>query len=230
MKIKLESDFNDYYDSAFCADSGETDLILKRISRDGPSQSEVFSLFENAKFLTPRFGKVSEVVKRVREELSNFPKDFVESFHIVVHVDEKAHGGDGKKLLTIGKAEKKHPDALGVEYLPTLFGTGSTSYRYLRIGVETFVLKYTSKNDWRSNCGENDIKVLKRTGTVSHQVNFFAFSPILAIDYLLIGKRFYAISLNTGPVLGGTGLESIMNGEDIHASCVKWFEEKLRIN
>lgn len=228
MKIRINSDFRDYYDHAFCGSYEKPDVTFERNSTGGISRSAMFAALESAGLLTPRHGLVRDLIPGLRTGASNLPQAFVEDLQVVVHLDEQAHAGEGKVLLRLAEAETKHPDAFAAEYLPTVAGSGSISYRHLRVGSRMFWLRYTSQDDWRSNCGDVQIEFLCEAGRVTPKVSFFDLSPVVAVDFILIGRKMYAIDLNVAPGLRDTGIEKILRPSDVLQEVDSWFVKTAR--
>lgn len=260
MKIKIQSDFRDCYDHAFCGSHETPDAIFQRQSRGGMNRQEMFSAFDRVGLMTPRHGLVRDLVPALQAEYSRSPKKLLDIVQVVVHLDEQAHAGEGKLALSMDEALSLYPGAFAVEFLPTIIGNdallqkarelfhlpipnesstvkwvGGTSFRHLRIGRRMFRLRYTSQDDWRSNCGENvQIDFLCDAGIIggrgdgpglSEQL-FFDLSPMVAVDYLLVSMNMYAIDLNVAPGLRDTGVERILRPADVLHEVESWFERK----
>lgn len=231
MKIKIKSDFRDYYDHAFCGSYEKPDAVFQRQSKGGMSRSAMFAAFELAGLLTPRHGMVRDLVPALKAEYANYPKALWQMMQVVVHIDEQAHAGEGKLALPYEEALSRYPKQFAVEFLPTVAGMGAVSYRCLRIGLRIFVLRYTSMNDWRSNCGETHIEYLGSTGEIDPETTlFFDLSPMIAIDYVQLGPVFYALDLNIVPGLKGTGIEKAMPPAAVFETVSEWFSVKRPMN
>ncbi|MDX5935632.1 hypothetical protein SIL73_13125 [Acidithiobacillus thiooxidans] len=223
MKIKIKSDFRDYYDHAFCGSYETPDAVFQRQSTGGMSRSAMFAAFELAGLLTPRHGLVRDLVPALKAEYANYPKELWQMMQVVVHIDEQAHAGDGKVALSFDAAETQYPAAFAVEFLPTVAGVGAISYRHLRVGKRMFWLRYTSLDDWRANCGDVQIEFMCEAGSATPDTPFFDLSPMVAVDFLRIGNRMYAIDLNIAPGLRGTGIEKIMRSSAVLQAVDAWF-------
>lgn len=225
MKIKIKSDFRDYYDHAFCGSYETPDVMFERNSTGGMSRSAMFTAFTSAGLLTPRHGLVRDLVPALRAEYANCPKELWQIMQAVVHLDEQAHAGDGKMALSFDAAETQYPAAFAVEFLPTVAGVGAISYRHLRVGKKMFWLRYTSHDDWCSNCGDVQIEFMCEAGSATPDTPFFDLSPMVAVDFLRIGNQMYAIDLNIAPGLRGAGMEKIMQPSDVLHEVDSWFAD-----
>ncbi|MDD2748977.1 hypothetical protein A6M23_10445 [Acidithiobacillus thiooxidans] len=189
-------------------------------------RSAMFTAFELAGLLTPRHGLVRDLVPVLRAEYVNYPEELWQMMQVVVHIDGQAHAGEGKLALSYAEALAEYPKQFVVEFLPTA-NIGSVSYRYLRIGLRTFFLRSNSLDDWRSNCGDTRIEYLGSTGSINPETTlFFDLSPMIAIDYVQLGKTFLALDLNIAPGLEGTGVDKAMPPVAIFETVAEWFSVK----
>ncbi|MBY0525585.1 MAG: hypothetical protein K2R98_19425 [Gemmataceae bacterium] len=191
MKLKLHSNFSDYYDYQFDLD-GE---VFERMGTGGPTRREMFVVMERLGLRVPEYGRVTDLKPLWAE--------------VVVYLDERAHCGDGKVRLPLEQAIMQYPQALASCFLPP----GGESIRELHIGNRCFRLRYTSVDDWRSNCGEGDCEVLGEVclpayrGKVSH--------ALFAIDFVPCGGKEWAVDFNIAPGMRGSGMERIMSASDV---------------
>lgn len=209
MKLKLISDFHDYYDHQFDLE-GET---FRRVTTDGLSRQELLEYLQKLEFTVPTFGTVRELGSLLE------PQD-----RVVLHHDIWAHRGDGKELTTMKEALEKYPDVLATQFIQ--FNVPGTkpevkglSWRYLQIGTESFWIEYTSTEDWRSNCGDGDINLFFRDKTElfsDHQYDDllrFKF-PLFAVDFVPDGETLYAVDFNIAPGVRGTGVEKLLPAKE----------------
>jgi len=213
MKIKLKSDFIDYYDHWFDREG----QIFERMSRSGMSRREMFDFFGKIGLETPPHGTPKQVFNTLsdyeKEMESLAQKSTMNLVDVVVYLDEFAHRGEGKILIPLMKAIKEYPDTLCSRYFPTL-PIGASSLRYLQIGDKIFWLRYTS-NDWRSNCGDVNIEVLAQEKDGFHpRIDL----PLFAVDFILGPNCFFAIDFNTAPGVKETGVEDILSAKEAVAA------------
>lgn len=205
MKVKLATDFLDYYDHHFDREG----QIFPRFTNDGRERLTTLMWLRSRHLHVPVFGRCSHM-----------QKDFSPKSLVVVHLDELAHCGDGKILVTYHEALKLFPNCLVVEYLAGEIP--GLSFRYLSIGKRTWLLEYRSKNDWRSSCGEVDISIKQELDSSKAHISSL---PLFAIDFVKDSDIFYAIDFNSAPGLKYTGLDSILKP----AQVVELIKEKIYV-
>ena len=208
MKIKLVSDFTDYYDHHFDLEGN----IFRRVTTDGLDRIGILEYLEKLEFTVPVYGTVNSLKLK--------PDDL-----IVVHHNLRAHRGEEKELFLYQDALENYPESLGVKYIPFHAdsdipeNTKGLSWRYLQIGVESFWLQYSSVDDWRSNCGDCQIKLSFRDKTElfsDHQYDdllIFKY-PLFAVDFVPTKDKLYAVDFNIAPGVRGSGVENILNAKE----------------
>lgn len=222
MKLKLMSDFRDYYDHQFDLD-GEP---FERISTSGMGRREMLAYLNSIGMTTPEFGTVAELAPN--------------GYPLVVYTDERAHRGEGKAVMLPWDAQEQHPDALAARYygglttcpLSAYWGQTSkhggehisnrcrsSTVRYLTVGRRTWALGYYSMTDWRSNCGEGDVEVLDEITDVgmAKRIRQLIDRPLWAIDTIFSEHHELAVDFNIAPGLRGTGIEDILTATEIVA-------------
>lgn len=190
MKLKLKSDFTDYYDHWFDSSGDE----FRRVSTDGPTRQEMFWLFDDLGLRTPARGNVIDF---------HYPSAPTE---VVVYTDPIAHCGNGKLKMPYEAALEEYPDYLATEFIPC----DSESIRELHVGNRCFRLRYKSLEDWRSNVGEGEIEVLGEQPFPAYRAK--VPHAIFAIDFLPRPARGdeLAIDFNTAPGMRGSGIERFL--------------------
>jgi hypothetical protein len=213
MKIKLKSDFIDYYDHWFDREG----QIFERMSHSGMSRRDMFDFFEKIGLETPPHG----TPKQVFNSLSDCGEgNCISLIDVVIYLNGTSHRGEGKILLPLMKAMQEYPTFFCSLYYPTM-QIGAASLRYLQIGDKIFWLRYTS-NDWRSNYGDVKIEVLSQEKDGFHpRIDL----PLFAVDFIF-GPNLYAIDFNIAPGVKGTGVEDILSAKEAAAAIKKWFERK----
>lgn len=191
MKLKLKSDFRDYYDFMF----DTTGEIFERMSTTDMSRSEMFLELWGIGLPTPMWGLVNHLSHNLPQETK-----------LILYKNEYAHRGEGKAMTTLRDALCKERNTLASLYVPTLRPEQPVSYRYLRIGnLVPFWLRYQSDDEWRSNCGSNIeiIEVSPPSYLLSYRDK--QSDPLLAIDFVhCLYGGFLAIDYNTSPGLDRT--------------------------
>lgn len=212
VDIHLKSDFRDYYDHCYTARDTGFDVTHRRLSRDGISRRVNLDTLVAMGCRVPPYGRVITLTPRIPT---------VASKALVVYTDQYAHAGEGKVLVTPQQALARHPYRLAMVYLPPDEGVG-TSYRLLVIGRRGFWLRYRAAEDWRSNCGDGDIKLVEEVNPPTNAVSL----PLYAVDFVRYRNRLYALDFNSAPGLSGTGIESIMRPPAIYAELQAWYAAK----
>lgn len=205
-KVRLISDFRDFYDHWF--DGASAELTFERMSTGGMPRREMLEYLQALGLRVPAFGRMADVYEKMRQRYEFLNLDgFVERFGmVVVHLDETAHRGEGKIRLPLRDAIEQYPDHLVVEHIPATPSGLGASWRYLQVGDKRFWLEYFSRDDWRSNCGDVQIQVLSREEDGYHPR---IKAPLFAVDFVW-GDTIYAIDYNIAPGVAGTGVESIL--------------------
>ena len=209
-RVKLLSDFKDYYDGVFDPDG---QVFFRNRFRKGSKRQVLNTLsriFSGGGFSVIPHGLVLEmpsIIKnfyKTQEPIDDF---LVVSSRLVVYTE-------GTKLLApIGVATELYPKEFSTLYIFTWPFSGSSSIRWLQIGRIVVILKYISYTSWNSREGEVDV-IVKRIWRVEDPIKLFG-SPIFAIDFVSDGKRLYALDMEVNPVLQGTGVEDYISPEEV---------------
>jgi hypothetical protein len=197
MKVKLITDFWDYYDHEFDLE-GET---FKRKSQSGMNRIEMFKFLEYNWIWTVPNGYTKDLITE---------DDIKSNKEFVIYTDINAHRAEGKMKVSAQEAVEKYSDNYCSAYDGNNFGI---SYRRLQIGNIVCWLKYQSKN-WRSNYGDVNIEVTHVLRNNTDVLNFKY--PLSAIDYIqsYLGVL-YAVDFNIAPQIKGTGLEDIITAKEV---------------
>jgi hypothetical protein len=218
MKLRLVSDFRDYYDHWFDLDGQP----FERIAVGGMSRPEMLAYLDTLDLTAPRHGTVRELA--------------TEGFPLVVYTDERAHRGEGKQVMLPWDAEREYPDTFAARYYGGLTICPITAYwptaehnhheqkcrsstlRYLTVGRRTWVLGYWSDTDWRSNCGEGGVCVLDEMSPLSIKwrgIREKVGLPLWAFDAILTESQEIAVDFNIAPGLRGTGMEDVLSPAEV---------------
>lgn len=214
MKVRLISDFIDWYDHAFDGSVGE--FIYRRMSKAASGKGKDWQLcWLSDSFRVPFHGCVGH--------MTTIYKDFQQ---FVVYTDVLAHCGEGKVLLPLCEAANLYPhDTFCSEYIPSLANGKSFSYRLLFAARKRFWIKYTSSNDWRSNCGDCKWELLEENESLimdNYLPNKMPDCGVLAaIDFVLCDGKLWAIDFNTAP--GLVPIKGIVSAEEIVAPIREWY-------
>jgi hypothetical protein len=210
VRLRLVSDFHDYYDQWF--DRGGPEF--RRMTTEGPSRPEMLYDEMDARGVKCLgYGLVKNVARfltfypAILEE--NLTNEFLSSLRLVVYLDEMAHRGEGKMIMNALDAVEKYPDHFCTEYRAD--SALATSFRYLQIGKRAWWLRYWSTDDWRSNCGDVHIDLL------TEATDLYALPyPLYAIDFIPTFDGLRACDLNIAPGLKGTGMEDVLKPKEVY--------------
>lgn len=212
--IALNSDFTDYYDHCFAGSWQSPAHEFDRLTTGGMSRREMLKWFDEVGFLTPTHGLVRDLVAPDCDG------------QLVVYTDENVHCGEGKIKLFASEALQHHPDCYATIYIPSSISPKTAeSYRLLRIGSRAFWLRYTSLNDWRSNCGDGYSVVLCEF-KLSEKMAEWSY-PLFAIDFVKRDREMLAIDFNKAPGLRGSGIEEHMRPQQVYHEIAKIIAPEL---
>ena len=210
MKIKLLTNFHDYYDHHFDLDG----YVFDRRDNIGMSRPEMFEFFKEKNIDCARNGLVKNLIPKIKKDWDDIHSEAFQTMkpEIVVYLDNNSHRGENKILLECDEALEKYPDYYSSEFMPSCqnYKKYAISYRSLIIGNCCFFLKYSSES-WKSNCGNNlEIEILRK---YNHNLNIKY--PIFAIDCIKFNNKYIAIDFNQSPRIEGTGIEDILKPKDV---------------
>ena len=158
LRLRLISDFIDYYDHYF--DVSGVNAFFLRKSKSGLNRRQIFRYLDNHNIKTIPHGLVKDLYDKYYKV--NTKQDVHKDYRlkkytnqIVVYLDEDIHRGEGKVSINILEAIEKYPNYYASVYLySSSIVSYSSSYKKLFIGEYEFNLDYISlSNRWRSNCG-----------------------------------------------------------------------------
>jgi len=206
-KVKLLSDFRDYYDHWF--DGSDSPFSFSRYSYSGMDREQALKYLYQIGFKVPLHGMAKDLYKLKQAEYGDELTLFQDAVWLVVYLDKRSHRGERKLLMNLKSAMDNYGTCFASEYVFTAPSTihGGLSFRYLKIGQRTFWLQYRSENDWRSNCGQVSIKVLRQEEDGYHKS---IKHPLFAIDFVPSFDGLYAVDFNIAPGVKGTGVEEIL--------------------
>lgn len=226
--IALESDFRDYYDHWFAGSWQKPGIVFNRSTTGGLLRPAMFQYLEALGLTLPKHGLVKHLYPKLLSRIPlEDPSLIVECtknlLDVVVYTDTQAHAGEGKLLVNLHDALQHYPNHFASEHIPALPNGLGQSLRYLCIGSRQFWLRYTSADDWRSNCGEVNIEVLceEQPHTVaSLQRNKIQY-PLFAVDFVC-GRELYAVDFNIAPGIKGTGIEDQLPAQEAYLEIANW--------
>lgn len=226
--IHLQSDFRDYYDHWFAGSWEKSGIVFDRRTTSGLLRPAMLTQLESIGLQVPRHGRVKDIYCALANDAPVNDSDVVQEYikhlcEVVVYTDPSAHQGDGKIKISLLEAITNYPEYYASEHIPALPNGLGQSLRYLRIGSRQFWLRYTSLDDWRSNCGDVHIELLceEKPKTIIESHPNIIQHPLFAVDFVQSNKL-YAIDFNISPSIKGTGIEDIMTAKEAYTEIEKW--------
>lgn len=215
MRIKLKSDFRDFYDYAFHIHGNKT---FDRIANDrSMSKSDQFEIFNKLTLKTPLIGTPQQLLDQGLGLIDL----------VVVYLDDRAHCGEGKHFTELEDVLVNHPNTLCSQWINTtgLFDE-SISYRLLQIGYRAWLLRYMGMGGWMSNhCYDTNIYVESEIEPIINPI--LEKYPLFAIDFVnpvnAITPEYtedlydcYAIDFNSAPGMRHTGMDEIITATEVY--------------
>jgi hypothetical protein len=171
------------------------------------AKREQFLLFERLGLRCPPHGSAGELQQRLAASpggLGDLPAASRE-VRAIVYLDQHAHRGEGKALLSLDEAAQSHADHYASLHVPSA-SEAPVALRHARLGRLTFWIRQQgSRQDWRSNRHEQE-EVL--AAGVSAEPNPIE-RVLWAIDFIPSPFGLLAVDFNTAPdldVLGEAGV------------------------
>ena len=201
MRLKLVSDFVDFYDHLFSSD--EDSVPFSRVSASDIDQESQFEFLVSLKYNVPYYGQLGALLETMDNENDLF-----------VIYDSK---GQKPRFLTRSEALQEPFNQFSAAHI--LHDTGrAISYRWLQVGDHPFLLEYASDDSWNSRTGTVAIRVIKASSVRAFLPHIP--HPLWAIDFIPFdnNSQRIAIKFTTSPVLQQTGIEEFMTAEEIVAA------------
>lgn len=215
----MKSDFRDFYDHWFEIRGHHP--VFERMATGGLDRPGLFRFLESLDMRVPRYGLVRDLVPLLREEreaLLDARPATVYKDRVVVYLDTRTHRGEGKKLMAGADALHLYPDHYASEFIPGPRGV-PVSWRYLQVGDRPFWLEYRSDDEWRSNCGNVEIRVMAAVN--QSRIHPRIPHPLYAIDFVWSGLKAYAVDFNIAPGIRGSGVEKILTAEEAARAIIR---------
>jgi len=212
VAVKLTTDFKDFYDE-FLDQEGE---VLERNRSNEPSRKEMYKTLAKHRLIPSITGKV----KKFRKKL---PWDAP----VIVFTDVNRHDGGNKMMMSYKEAYLKYENHEMSTYIVNKGQEGIT-YRYVRVGDAIFFFKLKSSS-WNSNEGFEVVESERVPEQDALQMIPFDV-PLYSIDFVpaVDGKGkdwMFAVDLNFAPKLEGSGIESLVTGEEVADLIRTWYKE-----
>lgn len=240
MKIKLVSDFRDYYDHWFDLE-GEP---WERLSTGGMDRPAMLSYLESHGIPTVghdwvRIWKSLCGPQRIGLGNKSYTFPGCDDMLVVVYTALRSHRGEDKLLMPLSEAVERFPAAYASQYQDT--AVRGYSERLLVVGGQGYRYSYQSDSDWRSNCG-NEVTISKPVRwPLNHEEKAIAKEwPLFAIDYVRRERSkgmeptcmpwYVACDFNIAPGLKGTGMEDLLAPLDAAALIMEAIEEQRALH
>ena len=215
MKIKLKSDFYDFYDHLFDLDGG---IIWERMTRTKRSRADDIKLLHSVGYPTPAFGKI-----KFFKSLNNTENRYI------VYTDPYAHCGEGKCIVFHEDLDNFDDNLYCSVYIPSRV---AYHIRHLVVGDWFIVLKYKSNHEWLSSYAPT-IKIEQVSRIEDKFKKFLPIfniqreleSPLVALDGKFMDGILCFFDLNTAPAL--TLLEGIFSPKEVEEA-IRNFWNDLR--
>lgn len=190
-KIKIESDFVDYYD---ILSSNDSDIVYKRVHKDREQRAKDLKFLRNLGLKTLELKQVNQFIR------DNEP--------IVVYTNPKGHDGSGKEIMSVDDALKIHGNCTASRYIKPDNGY---SLKYLQIGKQRFALYFRKdENDISLKMGEL-INIVKAEPEYNRLIGL----PIYSIDYIPYKGEMIATDFNCVENLKRLGMNSIISDTEV---------------
>ena len=230
MSIELRSDFRDYYDFAF---PSTAELTFDRLAGDrSMTKLDQFRLLSSLGLRVP-------FVALGRDMLSETP---LRSDDLVVAcTDDRAHCGEGKKLVRLTDLSVSDDALLCSQWINTTgLMDASTSYRLLQIGSRAWLLRYEGAGSWMSNHCDDTAIFIEGECLGFHRWSNAAIDcfPLFAIDFVVpvhapipetiddVIRDGYAIDFNTAPGMRWTGMNGLLSAIEVYSLIEAWMSRE----
>lgn len=189
-KIKIESDFSDFYD--FLGVSSEQLGVFNRFRSSMPDKAEGLAQLRS-------IGVQTIDTTAARRAVSASGK-------LVVYTDQSKHDGTGRVLMTMDEANMIYPNSLASEFFEE---ADCITNKLLQVGSRRFRIVLRGK---RQSLKAGEVVQLSE---ITPSFNMLLGLPIYSIDYVSTPRGLLAITLNTVERLADYGLQEVIKPEDV---------------
>jgi hypothetical protein len=212
MKVRLDTDYEDSYDSHFDVDGS---IVFNRNGSSRLNRIEMYKILNMIGLKTPKFGMVAELYKDLSTKFHGGKNALKSSGYdnvveLVVFTDIMSSSGSAMVKMSLDQAREEYPGLFAVQYIPTRSKTyASVTERLVMIGDTCEWLRVTSVDDWRSNCGDTLVEATLSTQNRNARPPFLRSitMPLYAIDFVTVGNEILAIDLDITPIIKGTPID-----------------------
>ena len=188
-KIKIVSDFTDYYDN-LCDDTSQ--IVYKRNLSDCMQRGKALNFLQSKSIRTIE-------VKPVTAFNSWDNK-------LVVYKDPIAHHGEGKEIVDINFAKSMYPNCLASKYIES---DNFLTVKFLQLGKRRFTITY------QSSALSLDKGTIINISESASEYNVNIPYPIFSIDYISINNVMIATDFNEVENLQLLNFEAQVNAESV---------------
>lgn len=187
--LKLNTDFEDFYDAELSSLSG---IEYNRFKGSTVSRGEELNWLNRIGIKTVKFGAASSFIPATKQ--------------VVVYTNPFLHDFKGKSIYNFDEYR-------GSNYLIAEFLADSLGYtvKYLQVGERRFKLMLYNK-DFRTKLSEG---VLVSCEELPKQYNYSMGIPIYSIDYVSNGHEMLAVDFNRVQNLKKLGMENVMKASEV---------------
>jgi len=217
VKIEMNSDFTDYYDSELSRTSarvskpGEVFNFNRKVIPGMTKWKKLDKLTEIG-WNVPPFGQAMDLCEALPIE-AIYKGDQVDCFLFL----EDSPSRQKKVKMNLFEAAEKYPNNLAMLYIPTKKESDGkvSSVKYVRVGKEHFFVKLTSDHSYCSDEGNVEMSYLNNT----FGINLAPLSeedPLFSVNMIQSeGGVWYAVGYNKNPVLRDSPLEDRLPPEEV---------------
>lgn len=186
-RIKLVSDFDDYYDLGFCEDGIE----YRRLLSERQGRGKLLTFLKSHGYPVIEFGQVSNMVDKAEK--------------LVVYLNN-GHGPSSKIVCNSSDAFMAYRN-----YLCTVYseGTNGFSMKVVQVGSRRFRVMMQNES------GRLEHGKVKSIEELPKELNKSINIPIFSIDYIPFGASLVATDFNEVQNLKDIGLDSILTPDDV---------------
>ena len=196
-KLKIDSDFVDYYD---ILSSDDTDIVYKRISKNREQRAKDLKYLRTLGLKTLELRQVNQFVRDTEP--------------IVVYTNPKGHNSLGKEIMRVGEALKMYGNYTASRYIKPDNGY---SMKYLQIGKQRYALYFKKDIDDISLKMGRLVNIVKAEPEYNRLIGL----PIYSIDYIPHNGEMIATDFNCIENLKRLGIDSVISAEEVISEITK---------
>jgi hypothetical protein len=210
--MQLLTDYQQFYDGIF--DGRPPVFHRMAFTRGGLDKPAQFRLFAALGLPAPPHGTVTELQERFRRPGTPFawPEAVARDVWCVVYTDELAHRGEGKMLVPLSEAAKRHPACFASLFVAP--AGEPVAFRHVRFGGLAYWLRQSgARAGWQSNRADQEQVLSKCRVAGPNPVP----RVLWAIDFIPSPNGLLAVDFNTAPDLTTLGEASALTNAEVQA-------------